>query len=126
MQDIQQRWRRYRAYGARRGLKSESAEEFAQEAYIRFMKAGKEINLSYVFADYARATRARPGTHKAAAIHVPLFDNEPIAPDVWDVRESVERVLEESDKRGIPRRKTMKKVAKYFGITVSDLRALLF
>lgn len=59
------RLKHYERYALKRGSDNQDAEDFAQEAFLRYFEAGTEIKLIYVYADFIRALCGRTGTERS-------------------------------------------------------------
>lgn len=125
MQTIKERWESYRSYGRKHGLNQESAEDFAQDAYIRFIEAGSEIVLCWVLADYIREHIGRTGTARSSAAFFDLNQlyRQP-AMDEFDLARSILMILDEVEARGVSYRAAIKALAKHIGLTVPQVRLL--
>jgi hypothetical protein len=78
------RWQYYLAFG-RRHLWEDLAEDFAQECYVRFLKAGSEINLKYVLTDFLRSLYGRTGARRNLTLCRPLNNRvEYLASQGWE------------------------------------------
>lgn len=119
MPDIRKRWEHYRSYGRTHGLSPEDAEDFAQEAYLRYLKAGVEIVVRFVFIDYLRTTIGRHGKRNMARI------KDPPGEPPWEILETIKLILSEAPAHHLSRRTVLKRLARHLGMTLNELKAII-
>jgi len=79
-----ERWRYYRGYGLRCHLSPERADDFAQECFIRFLQAGTELRLSYVYVDFMRSEFGRIGANRGKIALLQLTDKTDFTVSAWE------------------------------------------
>lgn len=131
---------RYRAFAEKRGLSDEDADDFAQEAFIRFWKAGEnaELRLSFVFADFLRGTRGRIGTTRNSVEHLSLdapFSADSPENNLYEIIPSqeivvftegmIDRLEREAKARRYMGCRWRRNFSAFLGIAISDLQDYL-
>lgn len=103
-------------------MSAEEAEDFAQDAYIRHLEAGREITLGFAYVDHMRATRGRRLNRTMENLNGKEdFEGMP----QWEIGPSIERILEEASSYKMSRHAAMKRLARYFGVTLKVMKEIL-
>jgi hypothetical protein len=130
----------YRVYGLTRGLSDEDADDFAQEAFVRFLVSNDEaeLKMSFVFADFMRRERGRLGTPRNRArvisLDQPIF-NDPECVDLmhdvvpsmprWELQYDLGWLEDEATLRGYKRKHWVTKLSNIIGTAVDELAGML-
>lgn len=127
MQTVKERWHGYWKYGRKYGLSEENAEDFAQTAYLRYLKAGSELTMKWVFADFKRELHGREGSPRGRATTFMFVedDEDYIAPDRFVLSTTMQIVVDEMLDRGIPYRLMVRRLAVLFGVSIPDMTLLV-
>ncbi len=135
-QTVKDRWEKYRAYGASHGIRPDDLDDFAQDAYVRYLEAGTDIVLRFVLADFMRAKYGKYGSHKQRQKRVYLDD--PIMVDASvlkhevigtgagiGIRETLEICAAKASRVPVSQNAWMTAVALYFDMTLREIERLL-